>query len=285
MAKFLNDVREKLNDAEKFLNSNNPLTPTTNQGFDLPPSYSADGNGLPYSKVPDDRVPKLKRNIISWFVPEFGIVRMYVNPKNITYNYKKQISKERTKGGYTLQYWGEELPNLRITGTTGSSGVEGINALYELYRAEQYAFDSTGLLIASNNAQNSGVQDLLTGGVKSLFSLGLGDSMLSSVMSNVTNGSLGLNALGSLSGNNVTNLAQMAFSVEMYYDGWVFRGYFESMNVTEDSDNFLLSYDINFIVTQRRGYRGNYMPWHRSPKHGPSAWNTPYSYSHKSFKF
>jgi hypothetical protein len=65
----------------------------------------------------------------------------------------------------------------------------------------------------------------------------------------------------------------------MYYDGWVFRGYFQDMTVTESADNFLLSYDINFVVTQRRGYRGNYMPWHRSPKHGPSSWTTPHSHS------
>ncbi|TKP54045.1 hypothetical protein DVY53_14385, partial [Enterococcus faecalis] len=98
-------------------------------GFLLPASVSADGNGLPYNHVSNNKPGQLKRNIITWFVPQFGIVRMYVNPNSISYNHKKLLSKDRTKGGFTLQYWGEDLTTINLSGTTGSSGIEGINLL------------------------------------------------------------------------------------------------------------------------------------------------------------
>lgn len=79
---------------------------------------------MPYSKVQPFAEGKIRRNIITWFVPEFGLARMYVNPSNIVYSHKKLIEKTRTKGGFTLQYWGEDLTELSISGTTGSSGIE-----------------------------------------------------------------------------------------------------------------------------------------------------------------
>src|SRR5579885_1023285 len=142
------DIVSGVSDAVDALNGVNPLSQSQlnqfkSDGFLLPATFSADGTGLPSSKVPAYRNSQLKRNIITWFVPEFGIVRMYVNPSSISYVHKKLITKDRTKGGYTLQYWGEELSQLNIVGTTGGAGVEGINVLYEIYRAEQYAFDAT----------------------------------------------------------------------------------------------------------------------------------------------
>jgi hypothetical protein len=183
------------------------------------------------------------------------------------------ISKDRTKGGFTLQYWGEELDVINISGTTGSSGIEGINVLYEIYRAEQYAFDATGLVIASNNATTD-LSNTLTG---------LGGALGGSV-----GGAVG-GAVGSLLGiaspnsnlavQNVPTIAQSAFTVEMYYNGWVFRGYFDSMTVNERADNFLIEYQMRFMATQRRGYRLNYFPWSKSAIDGSSQYTTPPSFS------
>jgi hypothetical protein len=73
----------------------------------------------------------------------------------------------------------------------------------------------------------------------------------------------------------------LALGIEMYYSGWVFRGYFESMSVTESAERIgMFDYDIAFTVTQRRGYRTNFMPWHQSAIDGPSDWKTiPHSFS------
>ena len=276
----LSDIESGLNSAQDFLSNNNPLSDAQkstfkNEGFALPANFSADGTGLPFSKVKPNRDGSLRRNIITWFVPEFGTVKMYINPQNITYNYKKIIQRERTKGGYTLQYWGEDLTTLTIAGSTGSSGVEGINALYEIYRAEQYAFDSTGLMIAANNSSQNAANGLVGAGLDALGGA-IGGAVGAGIASGI-GGLLGASSPGAnMASNNFMNLAQLAFTVEMYYNGWVFRGYFDNMSVTETTD-LLLSYNITFIVTQRRGYRGNYLPWHRSPN-GPSQYESPHSF-------
>lgn len=272
----LDDLTNGINSIQNELNQNeNPLNISRNtfesDGFSVPPVYSADGNGLPYNKVTSFAKGKIRRNIITWFVPEFGTVRMYINPSNIRYNHKKLINRERTKGGFSLQYWGEDLSTMSITGTTGSSGVEGINMLYEIYRAEQYAFDNYGLTLDANNASN----DLATNIVNKVGSIfdNTGEA------AGLIGGLVGLDsANASLVNKNIPSLAQLAFSVEMYYDGWVYRGYFDSMNFAEKADSFLWDYDMQFTITQKRGYRTNYFPFHRSPI-GPSEYNTPHSFS------
>jgi len=266
--------------AQSFLNNNNPLTQGQkdsfrNNGFALPASYQADGNGLPYNKVSGERKSQNRRNIITWFVPQFGIVRMYVNPESISYVNKKLIQKDRTKGGYTLQYWGEDLTTINIAGTTGSSGIEGINVLYELYRAEQYAFDGVGLTLAANNA-NDDLSHNLINGASSLFG---GPKGAGGVAGSLIGGILGLDSPNNtLSPKNVPSLGQLAFTVEMYYNGWVYRGFFDNMTINEKANSFAIDYSMTFMATQRRGYRTNYLPFHRSAKDGPSG-DRPHSFS------
>ncbi len=277
------DLLNGVNAAQDFLNQNNPLTPAQEQGFKdngflLPSTFSADGNGLPYNKVSSNKPAQLKRNIITWFVPQFGIVRMYVNPHSISYVHKKLITKERTKGGFTLQYWGEDLTTINISGTTGSAGIEGINLLYEIYRAEQYAFDPVGLTLAANNYKNDLSHNLINGAA-SLFG---GSATTQAGTAGLLGGILGVNSPNnSLAAKNIPSLAQLAFTVEMFYNGWVYRGFFENMTVNERADNFLLEYQMTFTATQRRGYRTNYFPWSRSASNGPSDYGTPHALSGK----
>lgn len=281
----LKKAENSLNKAQQFLNQNNPLNQKTNfgaDGFSVPETPTADGVGLPFSKVRSNLEGTLRRNIITWFVPEFGAVKMYINPSQISYQFKKIIGRDRTKGGYALQYWGEDLITLNINGTTGSAGIEGINMLYEIYRAEQLAFDTTGLVVAANN---SAAQDILSLGLNEIGGAiggATGSTLFGGVGqgTGVVGGILGLNSpAAALGSNEFTSLARLAFTVEMYYNGWVYRGFFESMTITEDANDFLLKYNIVFTATQKRGYRTNYFPWARSPQHGPSRVDTPYSFS------
>jgi len=274
----LGDVINGINSVQNALNGASPLNADqTSQfksdGFLLPATYSADGTGLPSSKVATFRESQLKRNIITWFVPQFGIVRMFVNPSSISYSHRKLINKDRTKGGYTLQYWGEELDTINISGTTGSSGIEGINVLYEIYRAEQYAFDSTGLTLAANNAATalSNVFSNVGGAIGGAVGGAIGGAVGGLLGTSTPN--------GNLAAQNIPSLAQQAFTVEMYYNGWAYRGYFENMTVNERADNFLMEYQMTFVATQRRGYRVNYFPWAKSATNGPSQYTTPPSFS------
>lgn len=284
MADFLDDLDSAIdsigNAVDFFSGSTRKTDDFTQNGFIVPPIPGADGNGLPASKLPNLRVAKSKRSIIHWFVPEFGVVKMYVNPSRIQYMYKKDIKKERTKGGYTLQYWGEDLPQLNISGTTGSSGIEGINVLYEIYRAEQLAFDAVGLTLAADSAAQ-GAAEQIVGGIGSAVGGLVGGSVGSGIGGAMAQSLFGADtAAQALAPKNIPSLAQFAFGVEMFYQGWVHRGYFESMNVTESVDNLgLFQYDMVFHVTQRRGYRSNYLPWHKSAIDGPSGNYIPHSFS------
>lgn len=286
MASFTENTLEGLNSIQDFVNDNIPGTELQsshfgNDGFRLPSSYSPDGNGLPYTKVPQEKAAQFKRNIITWFVPEFGLVRMYINPQNISYDHKKLITKDRTKGGYTLQYWGEDLTTISINGTTGSSGIEGINMLYELYRAEQLANDGLALSLAASNAANDLAAqgaDFLGGAVGNVFGATPVGGLVGSVTGGAVSGLLGsvggAAAGAALASKDMNTMAQIAFTVEMFYNGWVYRGYFQDMSVQERADNFLLDYRMTFMATQRRGYRVNYFPWTRSATDGPSQYNT-----------
>jgi hypothetical protein len=268
------------------LNGANPVTQEQiasyqANGFILGSSPEASGNALPFTQITPQVQGQITRNIITWFVPEFGTVQMFVNPQNITYNHKKLINKDRTKGGYTLQYWGEDLDSLQISGTTGSSGIEGINALYEIYRAEQYAFDAVGLTMAANNASTD-VANNLSVGIGGAIGQIIGGTSLTSGLggTGILGGILGLDQPGvALSPQNIPSLASLAFAVEMYYNGWVYRGFFENMTITERADNFLIDYSMTFTATQRRGYRTNYFPWSESPVFGASQYTTPNSFN------
>lgn len=262
------------------------------EGFIVPPMATSDGTGFPSSKTPSNITGGTKRHIMHWFVPDMGIIKMYVNPDNVHYAYKKAINSQRTKGGFTLQYWGEELPILRISGTTGSSGIEGINVLYELYRAEQYAFDPVGLTLASEASSSNIANSLIgnvAGGIGSAITNSQNSSFASALGNTIVSGLTGIDpANNNLSPKNLPSLASVAFGIELYYMGWVFRGYFTDFDFTESAGDFNYKYNMSFVVTQRRGYRINYFPWHKSATSGPSnngsAGGIPYTFNPSQIK-
>ncbi len=279
---FLDDLDSAIDSVGNSIDYLNGGAKTTNDfsqnGFIVPPIPGADGNGLPSSKLPSQRIANNKRHLIHWFVPEFGVVKMYVNPTDISYSNQKKITQERTKGGFNLQYWGEELGKMTLKGTTGSSGIEGINVLEEIYRSEQLAFDCVGLTLASDNMAQDLASSLVSGAGNAIGGVfgdksGIGGAIGSSLFGTDV-------AAQALAPRNIPSLAQFAFSVEMFYQGAVYRGFFNSMNVNETVTSLgLFDYTIEFVVTEKRGYRFNYMPWHKSAVDGPSGNGIPYSFS------
>lgn len=261
-----------LNDKNNIpVQNQNQVKTIDSNGFTVKNSSGSDGNNLPQSKIKPNRNPRpnlTRRDIIKWFIPEVGVVNMYINPESINYNYKKQINSERTKGGFIIQYWGEELPTLNIRGTTGSSGIEGLNVLYQIYRSEQYTFDPVALTMASDPTI-SGLGDMVN-------SVGqLIGSTSGGILSSFANGIAGLNPLTqSLMPTNPPTLAALALGIELYYSGITYRGFFNNMDVTESAGKMgMLDYAINFTVLQTRGYRLNQFAFQRDPMSGPSANN------------
>jgi hypothetical protein len=98
-----------------------------------------------------------------------------------------------------------------------------------------------------------------------------GANAIQSSVSSLTNGALGLNPVSqNILPKAPLTLAQSAFTVEMYYLGWAYRGYFEDFRFTEQAGNFLIEYNFNFVITQRRGYRLNNLGHQRVANYGPS---------------
>src|ERR1019366_6365983 len=242
-------------------------------GFIVPPIPSADGTGLPSSKIPSLQLAVATRNIMSIYVPEIGLVQLFIAPQSISYNEKKLITQTRTKGGYSLQYFGEQLTTLNVSGHTGSSGVDGLNVLDEVYRSEQLMFDPIALTLAANNSI-TGLNGLIDSSLGSLGGLG-------SSISNATFGLLGLDPASSqILPQNPPSLASMCFGIEIYWNSLVYRGYFDNFTFKESVDRMgLFDYDFVFVSTERRGYRTNSFAFQKSAISGPSGNNVPYSFS------
>lgn len=214
------------------------------------------------------------RELIKWRVPGLGFVEMYINPQSLNITEKKITSKQRTKGGYVVQYFGEELMRITLSGSTGSSGIEGINILRKVYRAEQDAFDQVAQQLADRvNAFSVG------GNLASLISQGssqAGGNFAGSLAGGVVTGLLG----GNTEPSTLPTLGSLAVSVEMYYQGWVFKGIFDSFTVQESVNNGvgIFTYTLEFTVLERRGVRSNFATFHRSPATYDDA-NNPIDYN------
>lgn len=232
------------------------------------------------NQLPNNRVAVNTRKLMRWLVPEMPIVEMYINPQSVNYNYSKQITETRTKGGFVLQYWGENLTDLSISGTTGTSGIEGINVLNDVYRNEQLMFDPYALALQAqvdSQAQSDSNFDIFGGALSSNSANGADSSIsqISNILTGKTTPSTGTRSR--------PTLASMAFTVELYWSGEVYRGFFKDFKVTEAANNLgMFDYNMTFRVTQKRGFRQNFLAWHRSATSGPSnsspQYGTPYSF-------
>jgi len=216
--------------------------------------------------IPSSRVQYGIRKMVKWLVPERGVIEMYINPQSIKIHQQKLIKSERSKGGFIVQYWGEDLITISISGHTGSSGIEGINVLNDIYRSEQIAFDAIALeALAKSKSED---EDFLTAAIPGLgevfdFAKNLGEQVQGTGLT-IPRPTLGF----------------YAASVEMYWMGEVYRGYFENFDVTESADKLgIFDYNMSFKATQKRGLRRNYLSWHHTATAGPSDHNTvPYTF-------
>lgn len=239
------------------------------------------GSATRQMQLKPNRLATAKRQVMRFIVPEQPIVNMYINPQQVQYQYSKLITPQRAKGGYILQYWSENLGTLNVQGTTGTSGIEGINVLLDVYRNEQLMFDPYGLMLAAeaDRKEQESFDDLLFGGSNILNPGGLlGD--IAGLAGDFLDSAQNQNIIKS---RNKPTLASLAFTVEIYWCGEIYRGYFESFNFTESSEHVgLFDYSFIFKFTQKRGFRTNFLAWHKDPNYGQSNWGAygpPKSYS------
>jgi len=185
------------------------------------------------------------RQVMTWRLPNGTNVQMYINPEEFSVNESKQIEATRTKGGFVVQYWGDNLTELTLRGTTGSAGVAGINVLRDIYRAENRTFE----LVAATQLQE------LHDETAQLESSEAGNA-IERISKAIRRRNFILRP----------SLASLALSVMLFYQGVQYRGYFKAFTMNESINKLgLFDYNISFTATEIRGKRDNFMPWHREP--------------------
>jgi len=195
------------------------------------------------------------RQMMKWRVPGYGWVTMFLNPDNLKIVEGKDIKPTRTKAGFILQYAGEKLTNITLSGTTGSAGIEGINILRSIYRAEQLAFDN----IADELERTGPLSEFLqlargsTGTITNTPDFGSITERTADIALNILN-------------QPFPTLSSLAANIELYFQGELFRGYFTDFSVEESGkEQGLINYTLNYTAYARQGVRRNFMPWHRQP--------------------
>lgn len=206
------------------------------------------------------------------------LIPCYISPQEFNVDESKLITETFTKGGYFVEYWGEELPTITARGTTGSGGIEAIEILRAIYRNEQIQMEEVLRNRARNAADSSatvfqdGASATAQQGVISAL-----DSLFENGFSEILNGSQSvIDQIGSIFEESVeenTNpttlmpsLGAFAVSVDLYLQGFKYRGYFKDFRVTESGEGpGLFDYNFTFKVLRRTGQRKNFMPWHRNP--------------------
>lgn len=232
MADFGTDFQNFQHDAQQFLDAGEDLLNIVND----PPNVRF-GAGI----------SNRDKQVMTWRLPGGNTVQMYINPENFVTSDRKSIVPTRTKGGFVVQYWGEELTKLSLRGTTGSSGIKGIQVLRDIYRAENNAFELVAATQTSEFLQRASESGLNTANLAQTFAT-LSDELRQS------------NFLLRPS------LASLALSVNLFYQGIQYKGFFTEFTVTESVEALgMFDYDLEFTATEMRGSRENFMPWHKEP--------------------
>lgn len=219
------------------------------------------------------RIGSVRREMVTWKTPKFGYIQMYLNPKTIQIASAKVIQSQRTKGGYVIQYGGEKLDEINISGTTGSAGIEGINILQNIYRSEQVGFETVAVALEQ---ELSNLQ--LDQFIGNFTNAAVGGATQGEFGFNINSLQIASRAFNGLYSPKPT-LASLASQVEMFFQGVTYRGYFTKFSVDENEARpGLFEYTIGFTAYAKQGVRRNFLPWHKQPQ-GPAGTGNPMSFS------
>ncbi len=224
-------------------------------------------------------IPTSLLSLDSMGVSDREVVPLYINPRSFTIDYAKIIQDTQTIGGFIVQYWGDRITSINIQGSTGSGGIDAINILHSIYRAEQQQFKNILLKRQFDLAKTVAQEQADSTKTTTLDSLSALDQvLLDGTITNFVNG-IGETMdffKSAVAGNDVSKpkttnllptLSAFAVSLDMHFQGKVFRGYIESMNVSETADSpGLFEYTMRFKSLKEYGERTNFMPWHTNPR-------------------
>lgn len=212
------------------------------------------------------------RKMLTWRTPNLGYIQMYINPQQLNIKEKKIVTPVRTKGGFIIQYAGEDLIDISIRGTTGSGGMEGINILRAVYRSEHESF--TGMAQALETTLASAQIFSLFKGTNAQGAAQIQDAG-TLLLEQATK-----EAIFNVFDQPFPTLASLAASVELFFQGMLYKGFFNSFSVEESAESpGIFNYDISFTAYSRQGTRRNFMPWHRQPYNPANVDANPLSFN------
>lgn len=203
------------------------------------------------------------------------LIPCYISPQELSVDESKIINETFTKGGFYIEYWGENLPVIRARGTSGSGGIEVIEILRAVYRNEQIQMERL-LLERAREASDKSQEDINSASVGRGVLSAL-DSLFENGVSEIINGfDSTIEQITNIFDDSVeerTNPTTLipstgtfAVSVDLFMQGYKYRGYFTDFNVSESAEQpGLFDYSFTFKVLRRSGKRSNFMPWHRNP--------------------
>lgn len=230
----------------------------------------------------------IKRQTMKFLVPisVFGIksntlsgrelIPCYINPQSFKISESKLLRKTFTKGGYYIEYWGEELPKISVSGITGSGGIEAIEILRSIYRNEQIQMEE---LLLNRASQISSQSSSALNNTNSLPSGALTaiDTLFGNAASEIINGTASIidKITDIFDGEEaeqpepvtlIPSLGTFAVAIDLYMQGIKYRGFFTRFDFGESADSAgHFDYSFEFEVLRISGKRRNFMPWHRSP--------------------
>jgi hypothetical protein len=178
---------------------------------------------------------------------EIYSIRLNINPSMINLNLAKIINRTQTMTGWIEEYWGEEIDTVTLQGSTAAFVIGGVS-LFDVRNGSNAAFAynaNNGTSYRQPVNQALGVAD-----IPSFFT---DDYGLTSGRRNQTVSYRELKAVLSMIHNNgltydeYTGLVIARSVVHIGYEYGNFKGYFESIDVTEDSAApFRYTYTITF---------------------------------------
>jgi hypothetical protein len=149
---------------------------------------------------------------------------MYVNPTTFSLSHEFIASDgNRSRNGYIVEIWGEQLPKISMSGEVGAFWTDTKNA----------AGQKTGGLSVRYRKGSYAYQNFL-----SLYQIYRNNGYL---YTQKKEGAVRIGLVG---------------SVNLYYDGTIYTGSFDSLQITHSEDKpYTLSYQFSFTVRFRQDFR------------------------------
>lgn len=161
---------------------------------------------------------------------------MYVNPQSLSHQFRKKITRQKTLAGWAEFHWGDELIGLSAEGVTGaflnqetwrieSAVNRGNTVAWKAFKSLLELYKNNGVVWTTGNASD---------GIKGNLLQGDEEPIANGVFQPV-------------------GYAAKVGELQLIYDHFVYSGYFESFEFSENADSpYMLTFNFSFKAYNRK---------------------------------